>query len=155
MGTTTIQKAIKAFAQAAMENQKVYVSMQDEWASDIYCAVCRIICPKNPFTQCDEEDIAFREDFYSRCPFSERFSDIIISTLHEIGHWIHRRYTRENLDEYIEMCNKTAGDMQKYLQIPIERMATDWAIEWLSEPSNREIARDFDRQFEEIRERMA
>lgn len=104
----------------------------------------RLVLPKNLNSKPDEVDKMFRRNFISRCPLAQGFSNITITLLHECGHWA----TRSIMDivTYDKMKTK-ACDMEDYMAIPWEHLATEWAICWLSSPINRKYAKEFERKY--------
>lgn len=140
MGYTKMQRIVSRFAQMVLERHVVVV-LDNEWCMNIHDKECRLHIPR--VIEWDEGDAAFRENFYARCPFADTFSDITITILHELGHWIIREHTLANLDAYIQACENIT-DVEEYFTIPDEYMATEWAINWLMSEENRTIAHDFD-----------
>ena len=43
--------------------------------------------------------------------------------------------------------DKKTTDQIEYMKIPWELLATDWAICWLNCPANRQLAKDFERDY--------
>jgi hypothetical protein len=95
----------------------------------------------------------FRADFISRCPIAQGFSDVTLSLLHEVGHTMTKALVppmKDEIDRYNEAVEKT-DDMKEvnklYFALTDERMATDWAIEWLQNSDNRKMAKEFENEF--------
>ena len=106
---------------------------------------------KADFTN-DNGGKAFRKDFVTRFPSARGFSDVTLSLLHEIGHSMTKAFVppmREEYEKYneqveqLEMCDV----YPLYFNLTNERMATDWAIEWLKVAENRRIAKEFEKKF--------
>ena len=95
----------------------------------------------------------FRKDFVSKCAMAKGFSDVTISLLHEVGHKMtdkdiptdYRRSTA--LREISENCSDPYEVCARYFSLIDESLATNWAINWLSDPENRKIAKDFEKKF--------
>lgn len=111
---------------------------------DISNKTPRLVIPENLNGEYDEIDRMFRRNFISRCPLAKGFSNITIVLLHECGHWA----TRSIMDivTYDKMKNQ-AINMEQYMAIPWEHLATEWAICWLSSPFNRKRAKEFERKY--------
>lgn len=102
----------------------------------------------------DPENRLFNRDFYTRCPASRGFADITLSLLHELGH----NETLDDLPEdydrvkelakvYVECKGNVGKCVAKYLTLPDEWLATQWAVDWLKNPENRKAAKRFERKF--------
>lgn len=95
----------------------------------------------------------FRKDFEKRCPLARGFSDVTISILHEIGHRmtdkeIPRDFRRwEALKEIEKQAKTTEEKCFLYFSITDEILATNWAINWLSNAENRKTAKAFEKRF--------
>ena len=50
-------------------------------------------------------------------------------------------------DEITRLYQEAKGNNEKYLHVPTEWVATQWAINWLADAENRKIAREFERKF--------
>ena len=101
----------------------------------------------------DEAGKYFRRDFINRCPLARGFADVTLSVLHEIGHRMTEDLIPENYNrEHAEIiCFLDADSLEEanknYFKLPDEAAATNWAIEWLSDPENRKIAKAFEKKF--------
>lgn len=87
-----------------------------------------------------EETKTFLDDFYARCPIGKDFSIITLTILHEVGHiktWSNVNWWEDGL--FRQLCD----DQSEYIQLDAEYKATQWAINWLSDPSNQKIAHNF------------
>jgi hypothetical protein len=84
----------------------------------------------------------FRNDFVSRFVVADKYSDFLLSLLHEIGHL-------ETVNDMIDDIEKRGKitDNEKYFNLFNERIATDWAGFWLED--NEVLAKRFDAQIEE------
>ena len=92
----------------------------------------------------------FRQDFVRRCPMGKGFADVTITLLHELGHFSSQQefdgYDRvEGLRKVRELAPYFRNFA--YFQLPDEKSATDWAIEWLNDPEHRKIAKAFEKKF--------
>lgn len=114
------------------------------FAMDIANPQPRLKLPKNLNFKYDIVDKQFRKNFVERCPLAQGFSNIILTLLHECGHWETRSVL--NIVEYDKMASK-AYTMEMYMAIPWEHLATDWAICWLNCPANRKIAKQFEKLY--------
>lgn len=79
----------------------------------------------------------FRDNFVSRFPTADNYSDFLLSLLHEIGHL----ETVNDMENDIEKRKKIISN-KKYFNLFNERIATDWAGFWLED--NEELARQLD-----------
>lgn len=93
----------------------------------------------------------FRQDFTSRCKAAKGFADITICILHEVGHFaveeVTRNYNRCEKIRELQWTIPQATINFEYFKLPDEKAATDWAINWLSIPENRKIAKQFEKKF--------
>ena len=84
-----------------------------------------------------------------RAPYMKGFSQVVRVLLHEFGH--HMTYTTiialYGEDEITRLYQEAKGSNEKYLHVPTEWVATQWAINWLADAENRKIAREFERKF--------
>ena len=95
----------------------------------------------------------FRADFVNRYPAARGFSDVTLSLLHEVGHTMTKMFVppmKEEIAKYNKAVEHTE-DMKEvnklYFALTDERMATDWAIEWLKVAENRKMAKKFEKKF--------
>jgi len=140
-------QAIREFC-AFVCNDKITVARDkfsyNNWAMDIANTNPRIKTPKEFVAKPDASDKIFRKNFVERCPLANGFAHITLTLLHECGHWA----TRSAFDaiEYDKAVQK-AYCQTMYMDIPWERLATEWAICWLQSPINRKIAKQFERKY--------
>lgn len=129
----TMIQSIRRFA-SLVANEPVAID-RGEWGIYLTHPYPYICVPKNPL-ESDDGDKAFRRDFVSRCPMAQGFSNITLSILHELGH----HFNRDSFDES-EYENEV-----DHFSLPCERVATDWAINWLKNANNRKIAKQFEKE---------
>ena len=98
----------------------------------------------------------FRAYWTKKSPILKGFSDITISILHELGHLTTTEKVRPNFsiqqrEELVEALTNKYRDYKElnyaYFEMPDEKSATEWAIEWLSNAENRKIAKAFEKKF--------
>jgi hypothetical protein len=105
---------------------------------------------------------AVRENAISRCKTLKGFSTFIFTLLHEVGHiatqyedFADKEYTDKEKKEITLECFETSNNWMEferkfqsyhYMQ-PSEIAATDWAIEFVKNPNNRKILKNFEREF--------
>ena len=134
-------QSIRQFA-AIVIGEKITISnrrLQDTWEIAIGGKSPYLYLPCNLNYKGDEWDKMFREDFVSKYTPANSLSDITISLLHELGHWM----TRFDFDEEEDLRERRVADTpQKYLALQCEMLATAWAIEWLS--NHYDLAKQFD-----------
>jgi hypothetical protein len=98
----------------------------------------------------------FRSYWTKKSAMLKGFSNITLSLLHELGHFetadeIRKTFTHE--DRFLAMIEihhnykDCASVNNAYFQMPDETAATEWAIEWLSNPENRKKAKAFEKKF--------
>ena len=135
-------QAIRKFASDAAGKTVRIAQKRRFWAMDTdNYSYPRLILPEDTDTN-DEEDKTFRANFVSRCPMARGFSNVTISILHEIGHY----YTQEYITlEYYAEVDNTFGEA--YYDIEGERVATDWAIQWLQDSDHRKMAKRFEKEY--------
>lgn len=94
----------------------------------------------------------FYSNFIHRCPMAKGFARITIILFHELGHASSAQYFEGyNRSEAIKEIRNTSNSLEeaneKYFKLPDEVSATEWAMEWLSDPENRKIAKRFEKKF--------
>lgn len=136
-------QAIRKFANyVAQKHVIIYRSEDDDYESDVRCPKPRIGIPADVMKK-DERDRLYREYFTSICPMGRGFADITISILHEIGHHFNREIFLFDTDE--EEYKEAYG--YDHFNFPCEKVATEWAIEWLKDPEHRKVAKRFEKDF--------
>lgn len=95
----------------------------------------------------------FNKNFFHLYPAARGFSSLTISLLHELGHhetlfdlpdsW-DRVKEEQKLSKYFNNFDKM---YQAYFSMKDEKLATQWAIDWLSQTENRKRAKRFEREF--------
>ena len=91
----------------------------------------------------DKGDREYRAYFVERCPMGRGFAHVTISILHEIGHHFNREIFLFDTD--MKEYEKLKGF--DHFNCPCERVATEWAFEWLKDAEHRKIAKQFEREF--------
>ena len=93
----------------------------------------------------------FSKDFFERCPSARGFASVTISLLHELGHFTAQQefegYDRGRALAELREKFPPATINFEYFKLPDEKTATDWAINWLSDPEHRKIAKAFEKKF--------
>lgn len=135
-------------------------------------AVCKMVHCKDNFSAClsdkgyhefrigyDIEHLmndktGFRKNFESRCPAARGFADVTLALLHELGHFSTEQdfegtdYNRDAaMFTIFLLADSETEANEMYFQLPDERNATDWAIEWLANAENRKTAKRFEKKF--------
>lgn len=87
-------------------------------------------------------------DMGRRASYMKGFAQVTRILLHEIGHVasydnVHAKYTDEELST---LHQQTKGN-RKYIQLPDEFAATQWAIDWLADEQHRKAAKEFEKKF--------
>ncbi len=100
---------------------------------------------------CDKSQKQFRKNITSKSKVTKGFCDATLAILHEVGHFaneeISRSYNRKiAIREIYEKFPWSEVNLQ-YFKLPDENAATEWAVDWLSIPKNRKIAKDFEKNF--------
>lgn len=140
-------QAIRDFAQFVL-GEKIIIARDRfdtlNYAMDIVNPSPRLKLPQDLNADLDASDRIFRKNFTDRCRLAKGFSNITLTILHECGHWA----TRSVMDvvEYDRMV-ENAEDQIAYMDIPWERLATEWAICWLQCPVNRQKAKAFEKSY--------
>lgn len=130
-----INEVVNEIVQYFDEEYSAYMS--DEFSADLTngrVAYSLLVEPES-----NEE---FRNDFVSRFAVADKYSDFLLSLLHEIGHL-------ETINDMVDDIEKRGKitDNKKYFNLFNERIATDWAGFWLED--NEVLAKRFDAQIEE------
>ena len=138
-------KEIRNFVEQVTGVRPVIYKERSEWATYL-CGKKRMemSMPAN-FDAKDEHDRMFRQNFCERCKIAKGFSDVTLAILHECGHFA----TQEIfcVKAYAKQVDKAGNDMEEYMAIPYEMIATQWAICWLNNPENRKLAKKFEKKF--------
>ena len=87
---------------------------------------------------------AFYENFISRFPKARGFNLFTLSVLHEIGHL----ETEWDMEDETYLRNTDIMDDETYFNLHDERIATDWAGEWIEDNFDEAFA--IDDKFNEI-----
>lgn len=106
----------------------------------------------------DDGTKIFRAYWTHKCPMLKGFSDVTLALLHELGHLetideLHEngysKFERMETLLYISDSGKGNTTLQNfmYFNMTDEKAATYWAIEWLSDPEHRKLAKKFEKQF--------
>ena len=142
------ERAIKRFTEhilgRTVEIHKSPYDMSFNFGMDVFGKRPALLIPKNLDCKFSKADKKFRKNFISRCSLARGFSNATISVLHECGHWETRSIM--DFDAYMDMKRKV-HNMEDYMNIPWEHLATDWAICWLASPKNRKVAKQFEREY--------
>lgn len=105
---------------------------------------------------CDKGMKYFRAHWTAKSPMLKGFADVTITLLHEIGHVETDAEIRKTFDYGMRMLAWAAIDArydsikeknEQYFEMPDEKTASEWGIEWLSNPKNRKIAKRFEKKF--------
>ena len=92
----------------------------------------------------EESTDAFVANFVERFPIAKNYNPFLLSILHEIGHL---ETVNDMVDDIVERENSAITD-EEYFALFNERIATDWAGEWLEE--NEILAEKFNTQIEDL-----
>ena len=102
----------------------------------------------------------FRQDITFRSPRTKGFANITLSLLHELGHCATEDFDFGNYDRD-EMLKVIGQSLPRefvnfaYFLLPDEYAATEWAINWLEDAENRKIAKNFERDFFNLFEKIS
>ena len=135
-------QAIRYFASIALGTPVTIARKRDCWSMGLLGSYPRLYLPED-LNENDEEDKMFRKNFISRYPTAQGFANITLAILHELGHWVTRNSV--NWLEYAILASQVSSE--EYFDLEAERIATDWAIEWLSQSQNRKLAKSFEVQY--------
>ena len=143
---TKIQ-AIRWFASEVLGDKVVipHERLDENWGMVVgtFATEPRLMIPKDLKTKYDS-DYVFRKDFTQRYSVAKRFANPTLTILHECGHW--RTQGQIDLFTYVRRRAKCKSN-EDYSLLKEERIATDWAIQWLYEPENRKLAKEFERKY--------
>ena len=84
-----------------------------------------------------------------RASYMKGFSQVTKVLLHEMGHHFtyHQIMKLYGEEEITRLYKEAGGSNEKYVHIPTEWVATQWAINWLADPEHRKIAKAFEKEF--------
>ena len=109
------------------------------------------------FTDLDQTKTSphvFNQEVRASAPFTKGIADVTIALLHELGHNVVLSDLPSDYHRPTELYNiivASRGNFalrcQMYVHMEDEWAATQWAIDWLSDPENRRKARAFERAF--------
>jgi len=98
--------------------------------------------------------VVFRQNMVMRDFRLQGFSHVTLSLLHELGHLetfddVPEGYDRLDALLAIKAASKDDDKIANlmYYSLPDEWLATQWAIDWLSEEENRKRAKQFEKEF--------
>lgn len=96
----------------------------------------------------------FRRNIVMRDESMKGFSDVTLSLLHELGHFATEKDVPDGYNRFQAQAQykKWCGEDYRllnlmYFSLPDEWLATQWAIDWLSDEENRKRAKQFERDF--------
>lgn len=134
-------QAIRKFADIVAEEHVIICRERDVWSMCMADNKPRLILPVD-IDAIDNDDRIFRNDFIRRCPLARGFAHVTLSILHEIGHHFNREIYI--FSDIVENEDETT---EEHIKLPYEIVATDWAINWLQNPTNRKIAKQFEKEY--------
>lgn len=113
------------------------------------------VCIEYDFkTMSGEGQREFRRNVIMRDASIRGFSNVTLSLLHELGHFATEDDVPFGYDRFKaeKQFRKWCGDdivkiNMMYFSLPDEWLATQWAIDWLSDEDNRKRAKQFERDF--------
>ena len=140
-------QAIRWFASQVL-GEKVVIPLErleDNWGMVIGIGTRqpRLLIPKD-LNKKSLNDYEFRKDFTQRYSVACGFANHTLTILHECGHW--KTQEQINIFTYNKRLS-TCKNNHDYFLMKEERIATDWAIQWLYEPENRKLAKEFERKY--------
>ena len=105
----------------------------------------------------EQRSVSFRKNFESFCPSARGFANVTIYLLHELGHCyteddveeVEPEYDREEalmMGQFLCSTKEEWNDWYYNFMVD-EKLATEWAINWLSDPEHRKIAKAFEKKF--------
>ena len=104
----------------------------------------------------DESMELFRSYWTQKVPMLAEFADITLTLLHELGHLettdkIRSEFSNEWRNIFwfaIDVtCENDAEKNRRYFEMPDERAATEWGIEWLKDTEHQRLAKNFEKNF--------
>jgi len=135
-------QAIRKFASYVANNKVIISRERDEWSIKLSFTVPYLVLPQD-LMENTEGDKAFRKDFTKRCPAGQGFANVTLSILHEIGHFFNKEvFYAQDMEEYSKIT-----EYEEYFSLPCEKVATDWAINWLQDKEHRKVAKAFEKVF--------
>ena len=104
----------------------------------------------------DESMKLFRDYWTQKVPMLAEFADITLTLLHELGHLettdkIRSEFSNEWRNIFWFAIDVTCEDdtekNRRYFEMPDERAATEWGIEWLKNAEHQRLAKNFEKNF--------
>ena len=104
----------------------------------------------------DESMKLFRDYWTQKVPMLAEFADITLTLLHELGHLettdkIRAEFPNEMRELFWFAIDSNGGDNdeknRRYFEMPDERAATEWGIEWLKDAEHQRFAKNFEKNF--------
>lgn len=133
-------QAMRWFAEQAA-GQYVIFCKGDNWCMSMISAKPKIFYPTN-YMELNEDDMAFRKNFISRCPVASDCLDVTLTILHELGHYFTKEvFLQTSLVEYAN------AEGEEHFKQPCEIAATDWAIKWIENDENINTIVTFENAF--------
>lgn len=143
------------------EDEKIYITLikSDVFAAEsVDCATAYedLEIYYNLDTLNDEGAKLFRSYWIEKDPIVAEFANITLTLLHELGHLETTDEVRKTFSykmrqlawECIDLQYESRKDKEyQYFGMPDEAAATQWGINWLKDPENYQIAKEFERQF--------
>lgn len=124
------------------------------WSTEVSAYEENIIMHYDGFTFNSLGDKMFRADFVRRCPMAKNYADVTLTILHEIGHNAtkiaflkgYKRYAKAQKNLQKSLLTPEERN-RRYFRLKGERIATDWAINWLQSTEHQAIAKKFENKF--------
>ena len=154
MSKSKLNKIIENFVNeaigAVVDEHISITNKHNEYSVDI--DAYKICVPKkfNKKTAVDEQ---FEQFFRSLSNYAKDFSFVTLSILHEMGHIVTDDDIPLKYDRFAEIDRITAQAKSKnelirsYFRLYDEKMATLWAVKWLTVKANRKLAKQFEDEF--------
>jgi len=150
----TIEKFVNEAAGAIVgEHIEVSSKYNDFYASALLNVIFVPKWKSYKFNKNSVADVQFGLYFRSLSTYAKDFSLETLSILHELGHIvtdpeIPLNYDRTEAFERISKKAKSEEELNRlYFRMTDEKMATLWAVKWLTVKENRKLAQNFEKEF--------
>jgi len=149
-----IEKFVNDALSAVVDEHISITSKFNEFSVDIdEYKICVPKWKKYNFNEKSLIDKQFEQYFHSLSDYAKGFTLVTLSLLHEMGHIVTDDELPLNYDriaEYGRIYSKAKSEEELnrlYFRMHDEKMATWWAVLWLSVKENRNLAREFEDEF--------
>ena len=121
---------LETLLQTIFDDLLLMLEFDDDFGYDTVDEI--VLIPRNPYTELHSEFVALFLDSVRRLGGStDTYCTYYWSLMHEVGHF----YTIDDIEDddsdLRKLCYALGVEsMEMYVNLPMERVATEWAVQW-------------------------